>query len=210
MRAEIKRIAMISLLGLSVIGCVSGGEARYVYQDGQFGVVGIPENTSRWPNYYRQQAEELMARHFPEGYEVVRAEEVVEGERTLTVGGTSSAEVGPGLPDALLRVAKLGRTATRNQSDQVKIKECRILYKKKEPGAPTRSGEFAERATWTPTLYVDPNEAARRHEVARPAFKGDGRSKDKEAADHRPSPRDGKGHADDTGPEPSRVADAPG
>jgi hypothetical protein len=63
------------------MGCASTEQARYVYQDREFGVVGIPANTDRWPNHYRTQADRLMQRHFPEGHEIVRAEEVVEEHR---------------------------------------------------------------------------------------------------------------------------------
>ena len=73
----------VAMLGLTVSGCMTPPDARYVYQDGQYGVIGIPRNTSLGKKDYRAQAYELMARHFPEGFEIVRAEEVVEGERTL-------------------------------------------------------------------------------------------------------------------------------
>ena len=71
-----------------------------------------------------------MLKHFPDGYEVVRAEEVVEGSRTLTVNGTNSAQLDTEGPVPLIKVGKIGRTASRTQADNVKIKECRIVYKK--------------------------------------------------------------------------------
>ena len=85
MRGKIGVGIALWLAGLLIPGCASTSDARYVYQDGEFGVVAIPQNTPRGPNHYRAQAEALMAQHFPEGYEIVRAEEVVEGSRTLTV-----------------------------------------------------------------------------------------------------------------------------
>ena len=69
--------------------------ARYVYQDHDFGVVAIPMNTYLGKVSFRNEAEELMARHFPEGYEIVRAEEVNEGERTLDVGARHSLKPSP-------------------------------------------------------------------------------------------------------------------
>lgn len=153
-------------------------DARYVYQDGQFGVVGIPQNTAHWPHNYRAQAEELMAAHFPEGYEVVRAEEVVEGSRTLTVDGSTKAEIQPQLPTALLKVGTLGRTASKKQSDQVKIKECRIVYKK--AGGP-KPGAFASEPGLSPTPYVDPNAEARELKGARVAKARAGKERDDEA-----------------------------
>ncbi len=47
-----------------------------MYQDGGFGVVGILRNTFSERPDYQAQAELLMDRHFPEDYEIVRAEEV--------------------------------------------------------------------------------------------------------------------------------------
>ena len=43
-------------------------------------MIGMPENTDCWPNFYRTQGEKLMADHFKEGHEIVRAEEVIEGD----------------------------------------------------------------------------------------------------------------------------------
>ena len=149
-------------------GCAATGQARYVYQDGQFGVVGIAENTSVWPNYYRASAEALMLKHFPSGFEVVRAEEVVEGSRTLTVNGTNSAQIDTEGPVPLIKVGKLGRTATRIQADSVKIKECRIVYKKAGCMESEPELGFAERSSLTPEPYLDPNAEARKHVVAKP------------------------------------------
>lgn len=152
--------ALCGVLGMGSLGCAGMGEVRYVYQDGQSGVIGIPENTSRWPTYYRKHAEEMMAKHFPEGYEIVRAEEVVEGSRTLTVNGTRAAELDAKAPSHFVSLGKLGGTSTRTQLDNLKIKECRIVYKKKGgPGAP--ADHYADQASWTPTTYIDPNAQAR-------------------------------------------------
>jgi hypothetical protein len=160
------RISVVALfLAFGTMGCASTRQARYVYQDGQFGVVGIPENTDLWPSFYRQKADELMKEHFPEGYEIVRAEEVDAGSRTLTVNGTNTAELDAGTFSPILKLGKIGRTATRTQADNVKIKECRILYKR--AGTETQPG-FAALATLNPEPYVDPNAEARPHLVAKP------------------------------------------
>jgi hypothetical protein len=155
-------------LALGMVGCAGTGEVRYVYQDGQSGVIGLPENSSHWPTYYHQRAEELMAKHFPEGYEIVRAEEVEEGSRTLTVNGTNTAVIDPGTSSRLLAVGSLGRTSTRSQSDTMKIKECRILYKKAESRDTAKRGDYAERASWSPEFYVDPNAKAHKPPAATP------------------------------------------
>ncbi len=77
-------------------GCQSVPDARYVYQDGEFGVIGIPRNSPYGRKDYNLQARELMTRHFPEGYEIVRAEEVVEGERTLDTAIKKELATEPG------------------------------------------------------------------------------------------------------------------
>ena len=158
-----------SIACLGSVGCATTGDVRYVYQDGEYGVVGLPRNTSQWPTHYRQRAETLMALHFPKGYEVIRAEEVVEGSRVLTQAGTNSAMLDPGGAH-ILNVGKMGRTSSRNQADTVPITECRILYKRVDPGELARSGDYAEKATLTPSLYVDPNARARAGLDAKPAL----------------------------------------
>jgi hypothetical protein len=173
MFTEIRMAAVFSVLAVSTLGCAGTREVRYVYQDGQSGVIGLPENTSQWPTYYRKHAEELMAKHFPEGYEVVRAEEVEEGSRTLTVKGTHAAELDAAGPGKVLSVAKVGRTSSRTQSDTMKLKECRIVYKKAEP-KPAAHMDYAEQASWTPSSYVDPNAPVREHGEAKvPGSKSD-------------------------------------
>ena len=102
---------------------------RYVYQDRDFGVIGMPENTNRWPTYFHRKAEKMMGEHFPEGYEIVRAEEVTEGSRTLKIEGSKTAEIILKFRQKL-KIAKFGRTTSRSQADVVKIKECRIIYRR--------------------------------------------------------------------------------
>ncbi len=173
-------------------GCASTQGVRYVYQDRDFGVIGMPENTDDWPTHYRRQAEKLMEEHFPEGHEIVRAEEVTEGSRILKTEGSKTAEIMPQLPAELLKVAKIGGSASRSQSDTLKIKECRIIYRRiprvetahsedwgpSKPLLNLRGGnrpprqepaDFAEQAAITPAQYLDPNDAERR-KVQREAF----------------------------------------
>jgi len=156
MRASIS-FATISI-GL-ISGCASDGSVRYVYQDKDFGVVGMPENTNRWPTHYRRRAEKLMDKQFPDGHEIVRAEEVDAGSRTLKVEGSKTAEISPQAPADFLSVAKFGRTASRSQSDITKIKECRIVYRRLGSAEPR--GYSADVAL-NPTRYLDPNDLARK------------------------------------------------
>ncbi len=146
---------------LAICGCASPPGARYVYQDGEFGVIGIPRNTFGEKADYRAQAELLMDHHFPEGYEIVRAEEVVEGQRILDVGNRTEIDAAPILKasDQMIAVGKLGRTTLHEEKDQLQIRECRIIYRRKSAGTTGRPSQFAAVASLTPQLYVNPNEA---------------------------------------------------
>ena len=146
-------------------GCATDHNVRYVYQDKEFGVVGMPENTDRWPTHYRKRAEKLMAKHFPEGHEIVRAEEVTQGSRTLKIEGSKTAEIIPQIPAEILTIAKLGRSASRSQADVVDIKECRIIYRR---AAHREATDFATDAELTPASYLDPNVAERKKAEAGP------------------------------------------
>lgn len=156
MRASIS-FAVISA-GL-ISGCASDGSVRYVYQDKDFGVVGMPENTNRFPTHYRRRAEKLMDKQFPEGHEVVRAEEVDAGSRTLKIEGSKTAEISPQTPSDFLSIAKFGGTASRSQSDITKIKECRIVYRRL--GSADSRG-YSDDMALNPTRYLDPNDLARK------------------------------------------------
>lgn len=150
----------LALLAMS--GCASTSDARYVYQDGEFGVIAIPRNAPDGPEHYRAQAESLMAKHFPEGYEIVRAEEVVEGSRTLTVGKAGSTELTPQIAPHVLALLKVGAAVTRNQADTMALRECRIIYKKTDPHAVATASKFSSEPTLNPTCYVDPNTEAKK------------------------------------------------
>lgn len=175
-----RHAGLISILLLLVPGCATTQGVRYVYQDRDFGVIGMPANTDEWPTHYRRQAEKLMAEHFPEGHEIVRAEEVTEGSRTLKVEGSKTAEFTPQLPAELLKVAKIGGSESRSQADTLKLKECRIIYRRNPktanaedwgPARPrpklgnrnnrTEVADFAEQPAATPPQYLDPNDIER-------------------------------------------------
>jgi hypothetical protein len=158
------RIMVLGLWVLTLTGCASTPGARYVYQDSEFGVIGIPTNTSIGSTRYRKQAEKLMARHFPKGYEIIRAEEVSQGSRTLTVGNTGSTEVAPQTSSDIFGHVKVARSRTRSDSETLSVTECRIIYRKAGHLPSSRaSGGFAADAAMTPTCYVDPNDDARKH-----------------------------------------------
>ena len=165
-----RRIALRSIglgsLWFAVAGCANQIVARYVYQDGEFGVVAIPVNTYQEKMDYRAQAEALMARHFPDGYQIVRAEEVNEGERLLDLGRKTEIASEPQLTalNQMIKLGKLNRTTSYEEKDKLQVRECRIIYKKRSARTPSPAAQFADVASLTPPLYLDPNEIMR-HQV---------------------------------------------
>jgi hypothetical protein len=154
------------VLSLASAGCTTPLVARYIYQDGEFGVVGIPVNNYQKRIDFRAQAESLMARHFPEGYEIVRAEEVNEGERIRDVGRKTELETEPAVAilNQIIRLGSLSRTTSFAEKDKLQVRECRIIYKKKSIHTPGRTGQFASATSLAPPLYIDPNEILR-HQI---------------------------------------------
>jgi hypothetical protein len=147
-----------------LVGCMAPPDARYVYQDGQYGVIGIPRNTSLGKKDYRAQAFELMARHFPEGYEIVRAEEVVEGDRTLDTARKIELDSEPGIAalSQMIKIGKFAKSTSLDQKDSVKITESRILYRRRPDGAAPGHDGFTNVANLSPELYIDPNDDVRK------------------------------------------------
>ena len=168
MRRSIKLLLpaiSLSVFVLSLQGCMRPIVARYVYQDHEFGVVAIPMNTYLGKASFRDEAEALMARHFPDGYEIVRAEEVNEGERTLDVGRKTQIETEPNFTalNQMIKLGKLDQTTSFEQRDKIMVRECRIIYKRKSPTAQgVSSGEFTAMTSLNPRFYIDPNEMVRR------------------------------------------------
>jgi len=157
-------VVCLALIWMPAFGCAKPIVARYVYQDGEFGVVGIPVNTYQQKMSFREEAEGLMARHFPEGYEIVRAEEVNEGERLLDLGKKTEVETEPKLTalNQVFKLGKLDRTTSYEEKDKLQVRECRIIYKRKPVHSTGRSGQFAAVTSLAPPFYLDPNEMARR------------------------------------------------
>jgi hypothetical protein len=164
MRRNIWRVTALAVSCLSGVGCMSTPDARYVYQDGQYGVIGIPRNTSIGKKDFREQAHELMIRHFPEGYEIVRAEEVVEGERTLDTARKVEVDSEPGVAawNQMIKVGKFAKSTSSDQKDSLKITESRIIYRRKPDGKPTGHDGFTALADLSPEFYIDPNQIVRK------------------------------------------------
>ena len=104
-----------------------------------------------------------MARHFPEGYEIVRAEEVNEGERILDLGRKTELETEPKLAalNQVFKLGKLDRTTSYEEKDKLQVRECRIIYRRKSPRSVSRTGQFAAVGWPAPRFYIDPNEILR-------------------------------------------------
>jgi hypothetical protein len=179
MRRTQRWAACLGWLLLSASGCAKPIVARYIYQDGEFGVVGIPVNTYHGKLGFRAAAEELMTRHFPEGYEIVRAEEVNEGERILDLGRKTELETEPKLSalNQVLKLGKLDRISSFEEKDKLMARECRIIYKKKSLNSAVRNGQFAIASTASPPLYLDPNKIMREEISAELLAKASGASK---------------------------------
>jgi hypothetical protein len=166
MKSALIRGFALGLLVFATPGCVTPMVARYIYQDADFGVVGIPVNNYQKKTDFRAEAEGLMARHFPEGFEIVRAEEVNEGERILDLGRKTQFETDPKVAalNQMIRLGSVNRTTSYEQKDKLQLRECRIIYKKKPLHTPGRSGQFASTSAVAPPLYIDPNEILR-HQI---------------------------------------------
>jgi hypothetical protein len=152
-----------SAVWLATSGCMNQQNARYIYQDGQYGVIGIPANTPFGQKNYLKQSQELMARHFPDGYEIVRTEEVVEGQRILNQDRKTEYETDPTIAalNQTIKVGKLAETRSLETKDSLPILESRIIYKRRSPHGPFGANGFSALASLTPEFYLDPNEMAR-------------------------------------------------
>jgi hypothetical protein len=64
------RVARLGVWGLlaGLIGCTP--TVRYVEQGNEGGVVAIPERSNDWPTFYRDRADELIAKHVGSEYVV--------------------------------------------------------------------------------------------------------------------------------------------
>lgn len=147
----------------TAFGCMTQPQARYIYQDGEYGVIGIPQNSPYGRQDYTQQAHALMTRHFPDGYEIVRAEEVVEGQRILDRSRQSQFETDPSFSalDQKINLGKVAQTMSTQTKDSLPILESRILYRRKSAGNLPGPNGYSIVSDVKPKLYLDPNDMAR-------------------------------------------------
>jgi hypothetical protein len=104
-----------------------------------------------------------MADHFPDGYEIIRAEEVVEGQRVLDKSRKSEFETDPTIAalNQKIQFAKLAQTTSTQQKDSLPILESRIIYRRRIRDEPHGHNGFAASAKTKPEFYLDPNDMAR-------------------------------------------------
>jgi hypothetical protein len=60
-------LAVLGVIVMASCGCKTQQNARYIYQDGEFGVIGIPQNSPLGSKDYQIQPAEMMAQHVPGG-----------------------------------------------------------------------------------------------------------------------------------------------
>lgn len=155
MHSIARPFGLLILAGFGSIGCGRDREVRVVYRDGTGGVIGIPQNTNRWPHYYRDKAAREMARHFPDGgYLVVREVEVGKGSRTTFDGASRVAEASPVLN--LLKVGLLRGTKSHGEQQSQQLTESHIFYVKNDANSRRKSGDYSPLATYTPAAYDGP------------------------------------------------------
>lgn len=104
---------------LMVLACSGCQSARYVSRESETGVIAVSIDQTTWLPQSRLTAEKMMATHFPDGYEVIKEEEVVLGE---VITGELPAEPEP---EAVIRPV----SATRYHRMAGK-REYRIYYRR--------------------------------------------------------------------------------
>ena len=114
----------IYLIVLLAAGCA--GPARYVTKQGAEGVVSVPDDTNRWPHYYRNQAVELIEKHVGSDYEIVKEEQVVTGQVTRNDQHVQREEHPSIIPWMATETQRVQNTATTSD-----VTEWRITYRKR-------------------------------------------------------------------------------
>lgn len=155
-----RRTLLALCLAAPAAGCSTTGAARYVYQDHESGVIALSQLTPK----SMAQATTLMEKHFPnKNYEIVRSVEIEEGDRTVYESDLTKTSVSPGLtlrPHLLRGVAaslgggEASHDRDREHADRVKIKETRIVYRKRNPILPA-ANRYAANVAYRPAYYVD-------------------------------------------------------
>lgn len=109
---------------LFAVGCA--GPARYVTKQGAEGVVSVPDDSNRWPHYYRNQAVDLIQKHVGGDYEIVKEEQVVTGQVTKNDQHIDREEQPHIIPWMAKETQRVQNTATTTD-----VTEWRITYRKR-------------------------------------------------------------------------------
>jgi hypothetical protein len=112
-----------AVLLVAVSGC---GSARMIQTTPDGGIVAIPSNNNSWPFKYRDHADSLMAMKCPNGYDVVREEEVIVGIKTTTTAVTGGVTQAGFKDNASADATTNVTTTTRPQ------KEYRITFRARQ------------------------------------------------------------------------------
>lgn len=119
---------------LLAAGCA--GPARYVTKQGTEGVVSVPDDSNRWPHYYRNQAVELIEKHVGQDYEIVKEEQAVTGQVTHNDQHVEREEHPNIIPWMATETQRVKNTATTTD-----VTEWRITYRKRN--GPTTAASTA-------------------------------------------------------------------
>ena len=118
-----KRVLALAFVAVVIAVAMTGCNARQVLKEPSYGIVSIPHNTNAWPMKYRDKADEVMRKHFPDGFEVIREEEVVVGQQTRFSEDEEHADVE--IIDGILSVGATERRGTATTTD---VTEYHIHY----------------------------------------------------------------------------------
>jgi hypothetical protein len=124
------------LILLAATGCAST-TARPILRERDGGIVSIPDNSDRFPDYNRSQAEDLIREHVGKSFEIVKEEEYVVGPVTTSETNTTKRPaLGWLIPWRWNESASTTSTsATRNQT------EYRLHYRRTMPDSPVKPAE---------------------------------------------------------------------
>jgi hypothetical protein len=145
--STVRLLLPAALLLVAAVGC---GSARLIHATPDGGVVAIPSNSNSWPNYYREEAEKVMVKKCPNGYDIVEEGEVVVGKKATTselVDRSSPANLPPGQGN----VTSVSKVTT--VSDQT---EYRITFRSREPRPTAVLPSAPQAAPPAPTAGLPP------------------------------------------------------
>lgn len=131
--------ATVLFAALLLAGCAST-TARPILRERDGGVVAIPDNSDRFPDYNRSQAEGLIREHVGKNFEIVKEEEYVIGPVTKSeTNFTKRSFLNWLTPWRLAESATTSSTSeTKNQT------EYRLQYRRGAPHVDVRPVEYRD------------------------------------------------------------------